>query len=187
MAIPEEFEKQAIAPVKPVEEKALENQNKKKLPKPVAIEISGNFPLSASDLSNITFGSWWNLLLVPFGILFLQFQIQLRLKTIESQKAVRLKTSDEIFREAMQLNSKSSEFYRILRQALYLRLIERGEIASSEISTEELPDQGGAAEVRTFLMKLEEKRFAGQELDYAQYVKSDAQELFKKLKEPSLP
>lgn len=153
--------------------------------KPGAIEIEGNLPLTGSDLKNKHFTSWWDLLLIPLGILALIWQVKYKQELLIKKQTVKLKTSADIFAEALQASPDSADFYRLLNQAFLTRLVERGELKSPETSWEDLPENGTASEVRGFLMKINEQRFSGKKEQDPQELVKEAQVLFDKLKESS--
>jgi len=125
------------------------------------IEIRGNLRLSPQDLKPKRFGTWWTLLIIPFGVamIFLQWQTK---RFIEKQQAiVKQKNSQQIFEEAMDQPHKSSHFFYQIQHAFLLRLVERGEIDSETLAPYELKKEGPAGKVRALLREVDEKRFAG--------------------------
>lgn len=152
-----------------------------RMPRPEAIEIEGSLPLTSSDLENKTFGTWWVLLIIPFGIGAVLLQIQMRRYVQKRKQMVKKKRSKDLFQEALQEKPGSSIFFHLLNQAFLLRLVERGDIASVEISLEKLPEKGATGKVRAFLRKIEEKRFSGKEEEFGEKFLQDARKLFKEL------
>ncbi len=179
----------AVVPMKKQageEEKKSDETDKKIVPwpeiptKPPAIEIESNFILNVADLYNLYFGTWWVLLLIPFGVGILWFQEHLRIHLLQQKKMVKIKKSADFFAEAF-LEEHSKDYYHVLAHALILRLYEHGIVPSSDVDAEMLPKEGIAGEVRAFLLKIEEQRFAGGvDLSKGQ-IASEADRLFKKI------
>lgn len=146
-----------------------------------AIEIEGNYPLMAEDLSNSLFGTWWVLLVIPMGALALYLQFNFRKQLDQQKTLIKEKISRDIFEEALLASPGSSEQYNGLRHGMMLRLFERGDINNASISTDQLPNEGLPGEVKTFLMRVEELRFAGKEGESVDGIIKDAKALFIKL------
>lgn len=148
-----------------VEQSAAEQVKKDYPPpstKPQALEIGTVAPLTAVDLHNLWFGTWWVLWILPVGAALVFLQWQMKKKAMEADRAVKTKTSNDLFNEALQSPSESSAFYQKMSDALILRLVERGEIDSSNVTPDQLPDSGAAGDVRHLLSKWEKQRFANQ-------------------------
>ena len=172
-------------------------QNKEKIPviedsqidswqatlnKPAPIEIEGNYPLTPSNVENLSFGTWNWLWLIPIGIALLLFQLAWK-KYLAQQKAiVKPESSDDIFQKFLETPSKTSTFYHLLNQAFLTRLVERGEIPFSNITPEQLSKEGIQGSVRTFLCDVEQKRFAGKEAENLDEILREAKALFNQLK-----
>ncbi len=153
--------------------------------KPGAIEVEGNYQLTSTDLSNMSFGTWWVLLVLPFGALILFLQLNFK-KQLEIQKTiVKTKDSRQLFDEALQANRGSPEFFNGLLNAFILRLYERGDIDRRMINPDELPKEGLPGEVRAFLAEIEEIRFAGKTGQPMDDIVKKARLLFSKLEENS--
>lgn len=165
-------------PVKKVDETLPESAIAPQQPPP--IEILGNYPLNPSDLHNLFLGTWWNLWLIPFGAVLIYLQINLRREIFEKERIKKVENSQSLFNEAM-IEPASATFFHKLTQAFLLRLVERGEIDSTEISSEDLPNTGMAGEVRAFLCSIEEKRFTGKKSEGETQIMEEAQKLFEKL------
>jgi hypothetical protein len=170
----------------PSNQKPIES-NKEKIPneiaKPGAIEISGNYPLTSSDLKNLTFGTWNVMWVIPGGILIILLQIVLREYLRKMQSIVKKKSSGEIFFEAMKAPHGSGEFFQKLNQAFLLRLSENGLITNPEMAVDDLPREGKAGEVRAFLAGIEEKRFTGNMAFLNEAFFNNAKSLFAKINE----
>jgi hypothetical protein len=153
-------EKQAKPEAKAIEEETV---------KPELIEIEGNYLLNSSNLENLTLGTWKVLFIIPFGIAFLLLQLNMKkfMKTKQIEPVT--KKSEDIFREAMEHDPESSAFFNLIQQAFLLRLVERGDIPSANISPDYLPIENEPGKVRTLMREIEEKRFAavGGEFDEA--------------------
>jgi hypothetical protein len=100
------------------------------------------------------------LLIVPFGIalIFLQWHIKNFLE--RQSKKVFVKTSEDLFREAMQQPPGTPEFFNLIQKAFLLRLVERGDIPSANISPDYLPVEYAPGKVRALMREIEEMRFA---------------------------
>jgi hypothetical protein len=119
----------------------------------------------SQDTRNYLLSTWWVLLLIPLGALLLYLR---RNKVKQAEEVVRqpLKpTAAMLFKAAEQEGTQSPHFYRLLTQAFLLRLVERGELSSPEITTERMATTGAVGQVRELLLTLEEKRFTGQPID----------------------
>lgn len=147
------------------------------------IEIQRNFTLTSSDLSNLSFSDAWVFLLIPFGIGILYLQMRLKESMIESLSLAKTKTSQEIFSEAKEQFAIPSAFYQLMHQAFFTRLAEMGEIPSAETSLQELPFEGPAGKVRSFLTHVDELRFAGREKVDQKEVAARAESLFNELQD----
>ena len=147
-----------------------------------AIEIEGVVLLTSQDLENKTFGTWWTLLIIPLGIGALFLQIHMRRFMLEKKRHIKLKQSQELFQEAFHQKPGTPPFFHLLQEAFLLRLVERGDIASTETPPEKIPDQGPAGEVRAFLHLIEEKRFGGKEEVPEKLFLEKAKHLFEELK-----
>lgn len=149
--------------------------------KPAAVEISSVYVLFASDLENFAFGTWDVLWLIPLGGLIIGFQIWLKRYLTKKPHMIKSENSHELFRKTLSLPLNAPDFYKQLNQALLLRLVERGDIKSTEIVPDDLPTTGAPGEVRAFLKNLEERRFTGNEVLDEREVRANAQQLFDKL------
>lgn len=149
---------------------------------PGPVEIASVFVIFASDLENLTAGTWSVFWLIPFAALLIGFQYWL--KNYFSKKAhyVKQKTSDEVFSESMNTPFNTPEFYQKLKQAFIQRLAERGDIPKNTVSIEELPNTGVSKDVRSFFSDIEEKRFTGKEALDESTLKANAKKLFDQLK-----
>jgi len=180
-------------PLKVVAEQTIPSQNQAPTPEtdaaatgaptgtPKPIEIFGNYDLTSSDLSDLTGGNWWILLLIPVGGVLLSAQSKVREDWLKNRDKVNVKLAQERFDEAMKEPVGSVEFYRKIKQAFLKRLVERHAIPSANVEAENLPADGVAGEVRALLLKLEENRFAGDGKVDPQ-TSSEVRQLFDKLK-----
>jgi hypothetical protein len=152
------------------------------LKKPAAIEIEGNYPLTFSNLENLTFGTWNWLWLIPIGIAFLLLQLGLQKYLAQQKNIVKPKSSEEIFQEFLQTPSKTPAFYHLLNKTFLTRLVERGELPSADILPEQLSKDGIQGSVRAFLCEVEQRRFAGKEEGTLDGILREAKALFNQLK-----
>lgn len=151
------------------------------LKQPLPIEVEANYPLTVNDLENLWFGSWWMLLMVPFGVFLLVYQRNLkRILEIKGKENAPLK-SYVLFQEAWCETPHSSIFYAKLYQAFFDRLQERGDIDLSVNSVEQLPAVGAAGDVKVFLLALEESRYAEDKGVEEEFLLEEARRLFREL------
>lgn len=162
--------------------KGLEERADEKVLQPEPIEIEGNVPLTSADLENLTFGTWWVLLFVPFGISAILLQINMRGYIIKQQQRVIPKQSKDFFQEAFKEGPGSPRFFQLLHHAFLLRLVERGDILSAEIPIHQLSESGVQGKVRAFLHHIEEKRFSGKEEEFGEKFFKEAKMLFREIK-----
>lgn len=149
---------------------------------PEALEITGNQQLAPLDLDNHWFGTWWGLLLIPLAILLLLLQI-LGARYIEKRRAMAIiKSSDEVWQDALARSADAKQFFPRLSQALLLALKEKGLITSADVAPEQLPQEGIVGKVRSFLCDIEEKRFTGAPPSISSCIEQ-ATALFKELQE----
>ncbi|MBA3237561.1 MAG: BatD family protein [Parachlamydiaceae bacterium] len=148
-----------------------------------AINTESSYPLQEKDLHNLPFGTWWSLLILPFGCAALLYQYNL-FKYLEAIKSKpKIIDSEDLFSQAQAAPLGSAEAHELLCQAFLHRLAETGEINSPEINPEALPTTGIIGEVRTLLLALEETRYAGRETrDKEETLMKNARHLFEKLK-----
>lgn len=150
-SLPKQTFEQVPSPIVPMERPIV----------PPVIEIQGNYALTVSDLKNRDLGTWWVLLLIPLGALFVWMQMLWRNYLRRNAAVVKTTSAHELFDEAMQAPPYSSQFFDLLNKAFLQRLVERGELISTEISPEKLSSKGATGVVRAFLCDIEEKRFSG--------------------------
>lgn len=147
---------------------------------PQPIEIQGNEYLTQTNLENKFLGTWWSLLLIPLGIGLLLFQANFK-KYLEQLKATpQIRTSASILEEAQKQNLPDRCF-ALLTQALLLRLVETGKIASADIVPEDLPKEGIVGQVREFILKIEKDRFAGGQAGTVEEYLTKGNELYSKI------
>ncbi len=169
-----ENQEAAQKPVQPIKETATS-------PLPSPIEIQTIQPLAPSDLSNLLFGHWWVLWMIPLGAAAILGQIYLKRYLSQRPHEEKKKTSTDILKEALSSDRKSAAFYHLLGQALMTRLIEKGKIPAATATVENLPDEGIAGNVKQFLQQIEEKRFTGQDKQLDREVISNAKKLFNQI------
>lgn len=128
------------------------------------IEIESLYPLKASDLDNLTFGNWWSLILIPFGMAGILFQLNLSKYLEEVKKNPKVHSSLEIFSNAEAALPNTTERYFLISQALLVRLVEKGLIPSADTIPEALSTEGLPGKVRSFLLDMQEKRYTGKKL-----------------------
>lgn len=147
------------------------------------IEIQGIKPLNLSDLRNPILGSWSVILSLPLALLGLLLQLNSYKAMQREGTIVKPKTSQDFMKEAQQAlrdNPKGSpEYFNRLKAALLLRLKEKGHTLTLNTNPETLPEEGVSGKVREFLVRIEEKRFTGQEQDIDQSIQKEAESLFK--------
>lgn len=149
--------------IQPPKETKTEFTTPSKTPQP--IEIVGLYPLESSDLQNYSLASWWALLLIPVGAFALYFQLNMRQQQLHQQRQVKEVSSQELFDEALKAPTASSNFYELITGAFLKLLVEHGDIPNANIAPEKLPQTGASGEVRAFLLRIEENRFAGRKAD----------------------
>lgn len=185
----------AVAPLKeasPEEQKkpppsqakqGMEESQEEEAAKPESIEIEGNYPMRPEDLENLVFGTWKVLLILPFGIAFLFLQAHMK-RFIEKkrQEEAPQKTSQDIFNEAFKTEVGSSSFFNLVQRAFLLRLVERGEISSEDISPDYLPPQGAPGKVKALMREIEERRFASVKGVFDEVILKKINHLFQELK-----
>lgn len=155
----------------------------KSLSKTEPIEIEGIYPLTISDLQNCFLGTWWTLMLIPLGFGILIYQLNLQKFIAQKQTQVVVRQSQDYFDEALNAKPDSSERHNLLIKAFLLRLVERGELKSDNISPEQLSEEGLQGEVRSFLLGVEKKRYTGKNIGYEAELIKNAKALFSKIDE----
>lgn len=145
------------------------------------IEIESLYPLKVADLYNLTLGTWWSLLLIPFCIAAILFQLNLQEYLSKLQLKPKITTSDALFSQALAASLGSSRGQTLLSQALLLRLKENGEIPSADIAPDKLSPEGTVGEVRALLCEMQERRYAGKELPQDDDLLHKTRLLFEKL------
>lgn len=188
-----EIERSAPIPIKVVSIRASQQDSSKRafpsnqepsLPPidtfPSSVEITGIYLLVPSDLTNAFGGSLWTLLWIPIGAVFIYAQALVK-KDWEQKKAKDPKNvAKALFERALKEKEGSRESFNLLREALLLALKEKGLIESTDLVLEKLPNSGLVGEVKSFITKVEELRFSGQqkpEID----LNDKAKELFNKI------
>jgi hypothetical protein len=127
-------------------------------PSPLKIGNSGE--LKASDLRNRYFGSWWTLLLIPFGIGLLIYQVNCKNSIELKQNQNNQKKSEQYFSDALAEPPGTSSFYHLLKQAFLVKLVEHGDLHSEDDDPNVLPTTGIQGEVRNFLRSIDEMRYS---------------------------
>lgn len=145
-----------------------------------AIEIESLYPLKSEDLENLTLGTWWSLLLIPFGLAAILFQLNISKYLEEMKLQPKALSGAQVLANAEAAPAGSTERYFLISQALLMRLEEMGLIPSSNIAPEALSSEGLTGKVRTFLCDMQEKRYTGQQLK-EEILISEAKALFEEL------
>jgi len=164
-------EPQKIKPQEPIEQPIPKTQMDLSAPQP--IEIEGIYNLTKVDLYNDVGGSWWVIALIPFGLALLVYQYQIHNYLEKRRSETVVLSGRNLLNQALQEPAGSSLYFDGLNHSLKVALVEVGLLDSAELANDDLPKNGLAGEVRTFLCDIEEKRFAGREfagrdvLDYA--------------------
>lgn len=150
------------------------------LKNPSPIEILALFPLTKSDLQDLTLGTFWNLLFIPVFLVLLLMAHHYKNDWKSPTVTTKEQPSQELLKSALQKEAGSPDFYRLLQKAFLVALKERDIISSSEIEPENLDKTGLAGDVRVFLTRLEEVRFSGNK-SFSQAIISSAKELYQKI------
>jgi hypothetical protein len=158
-----------------------ENEEKREPKNLDAIEIEGNYILIKKDLQNKFLGSWKVLLIIPFGIGAILLQIRMKNYIKSYKRQIKIYKSGDIFDRAMKHSPQSSEFFKLLQDAFLLRLVEKGEISSSDIVIDALPKQGISDKVRSFMKRVEQERFSGNKKIVDEDLINEARLLFMEL------
>jgi hypothetical protein len=149
---------------------------------PIAeIEIESLYRLKVQDLYDLSFGNWWSLLLIPFGVGALLFQQNLKRDLLRKELEPKVVTSQQLLAEAVAASLTSAEGESLLCRALLLKLKENGEIPSAEISAEMLPDEGACGKVRQLLSAIQERRYAGKVPFAEKELQGEVQQLLEEL------
>lgn len=127
---------------------------------PAPIEIEKNFPLGSSDLYNLLFGTWWALLIFPFGIMFCIYQWYIKEYLVWRRHHTTAVTARELFFRSFSDSKSGICHFDLLKKSLKLALVESKLLSFADISDEELPEEGLCGELKMFLALLDEKRFA---------------------------
>ena len=169
-----------ITPIQtPIESsKASPTEQPTPIAKPAPVEIEANYDLNASDINQILFGTWSLFWIFPVWILIVIGQIVLRRYLARRDQIVKPKSSQNVFQEAMQAPFNTPTFFNLLNQAFLLKLVERGDIPSENVSPDALSTAGYAGKVREFLTGIEARRFAGDGKLEQEKVLSEAKSLF---------
>lgn len=147
---------------------------------PQPIEIAGPYEMESTDLDNKLLATWWSLLLIPIGAFAVYYQNYLRNQQIKKEGEIKKVSSQEFFDEAMKSPPGSARFYDLTNKAFIALLAERGDIPNTNTDPEKLPKTGTGGEVREFLLRIEENRFAGKEAFNPELVE-EARRLFSSL------
>lgn len=131
---------------------------------PQAIEIGGNYKLMIRDLRPLVMGSWLALLIVPLGAGLLLLEVFIYREMQRRRLMVKVKTSSELFQEAMASREDPPSFIRLLSDSLFKLLHEKGETLTIVKSSDDLPEGEDANKVREFLEEIESQRFTGREV-----------------------
>jgi len=126
---------------------------------PSPIEIKGVMPLQSIDLYNKLFGTWWTLIIFPLGIALCLYQMQVRQYLVRQRSLPPIQTSDALLRNALKQKPGSSQYFKLLSDAMKMALVEKGMISSVDTNIEDLPHSGIANDIRMFLINLDEQHF----------------------------
>jgi hypothetical protein len=144
---------------------------------PPPSEIGGNYPLKSSDIGDLWFSRWWVLLIVPFALALMIFQFNLK-RYLQSRPSSSREGSRQLLERALVAPMDSAEQHHLLQQALIWKLVEIGELSSLDVSKEQLGTSGIQGKVRTFLMQLDERRYAFGPPGSAQSVLDEGEKLY---------
>lgn len=177
--------KESVPPIEDAQAKTQEQGHPWQtfLSQPEAIEIEGNYPLSSSNLRPLYFGTWGVFWLIPFGLLLILLQLGFQQYLMQQKKIVKPKSSEQVFQELLHTPPKTPKFYQLLNQAFLMRLVEKGELKSSDLPPEQLSKAGIQGSVRAFLCEVEQKRFAGKEEDSVENLLNETKNLFNRLRQ----
>lgn len=180
--------KEKPAPEKPMPEKKdkppVEKEREMTTFTPQPIEIEGIYSLSAEDLHNKLFGTWWSLALLPLGLGFLIYQWQLRnYLQIQKQRFTRV-SSEDLLASALQQPAGSAAYFEGISRALKQALFDARLITSNQMENRNLPETGLGKQVKDFMAKNDEQRFTGQKkIDYAS-IALQARKLLEAIRKP---
>lgn len=146
-------------------------------------DIQEIMPLSFSDLFGFHLNGTILLSFISGGFFLLFFQIYYE-RTRQERRIEKTRTSQELFKEAIRISFGSPEFFNKLEDALFLRLVEIKEIASSKISPEWLSREGKSGLVRNFLLQIAEIRYSGKEQPLDKALLKQAKQLYELLNKP---
>ncbi|MCE5316830.1 MAG: hypothetical protein LLG04_05645 [Parachlamydia sp.] len=150
------------------------------------IEIEGIKALDPKDISNPFFSTWKVFYILPVALLALLLQLNLYKAGQEERKRVKPVMARDLMEAAMQEYQRtgrkgSPEFFKRLKNAMLLRLKEKGLTPELVENPDALPEEGIAGKVREFLQRIEEKRFSGQEPEMDASIQTEAESLFKEI------
>jgi len=142
-----------------------------------AIEIAGNWKIEKGDLESSLWSTWKALWLVPLGLAWFFVQRFLKRYLREAKKWQKKQRSRLLWHKAVQKKDAA-----ILESALLLRLYEKGFVKKRATTPEELSREGLEGEVRSFLLHLQEERFAGVEGTITNEVLRLGRKLFERIR-----
>lgn len=144
------------------------------------IEIRTIYPLTSNNLKNYPLGSWHALWIIPLGIIAIIFQIELRKR--EAIKGESKYDSKKVFDDAKKTKTISSLIH-LLQKAFLLKLYENGLIDQSNVTIEDLSEEGLEGKIKAFFVDLEKKHFSGKIKVDKELILKDAEILFNEIKE----
>lgn len=145
-----------------------------------AIEIEGNYDLEERDVRDLFLGTWWATLLLPIGAGFLILQLVIRSDIQRRRGLIKVKTSEEIFAEAL-AQKQPSAFLNRLTEALLMQLKAQGLATVDAKTVHDLSDEGLAGKTKRFLKEIERHRFTGKEVRVDEALVQKSKELFVEL------
>lgn len=148
-----------------VQEEATDEASPPKTYDPQPIEIERNKTLQTEDLYDKIFGTWTVFAIVPFGLALLIYISHLREFFDQQKKKTELKSSRELFMQALQLPLGSSQYFDQLQQAVKQAMIEGGHI-TAVMEEKDYPSSGLMEEAKQFLNDIDTMRYSkGQVVD----------------------
>ena len=174
--------------VRESQQKGANESPQKNEPFIMPIEIEGNVPIDAKNLSAPRFDPLFligtALLLASLFLLEVIANKFLKYRKLHPKEA----NSRELFITALKNRSSPSICFPLIRRALLLRLYEVGITDTLASNPEALKPEGVQGEIRKFLCSIDEKRFSGLGGDVeAKEVINEASQLYYRLKSMTKP
>ena len=117
------------------------------------------------------------------GFLIFQFNWINFLSKKQIEKEISGLKSEAIFSQALNSPSGSALQYDFLNQALFTRLVEKGELKSDKVGSHLLKSSGIQGEVRHFMLDIEAMRYAGKQDTSTEEIIERARAIFDKISE----